>query len=290
MTAPRLGSIVVTYHPDEAVLVNLTALCAEPGEVVVVDNGSAAEELTMLRAASTRLGFALLENGGNLGVAQALNVGMRWALARGAEWLLLFDQDSCVTPGFVEAMLAAFAAKAAKVRLGLLVPTYRDLRSGTPIRAERLRTGELEVAMTSGTLLPKAVVEACGLFHEGMFIDLVDHEYSLRLRHAGYGIADCGAVLLHSPGAPRVHTVLGKRFETANYSPVRRYYQERNRIWMVRQYGRRFPRYCAWLSVVGLKELAKVLLVERHQTGEKAAMMLRGYRDGLLGRMGRLTI
>ncbi len=281
-------AVVVTYHPDAAVLANLTALCAEPAAVVAVDNGSTPEELVALRQAALRLGFTLIQNGENLGIATALNLGARWAGGQGADWLLLFDQDSCVTPGFVPQMLAAFTARAAIRRLGLLVPTYRDLRHGTAIPPERLPSGGLEVAMTSGTLLPMEVYQACGPFAEELFIDLVDHEYSLRLRLAGYLIAECDAVLLHSPGTPRVHTVLGKRFETANYSPVRRYYQERNRIWMVRRYWRPFPGYCGRTLLGGLKELVKVLFVERRETAAKAAMLLRGYRDGLLGRMGRL--
>ena len=55
--------------------------------MMVVDNGSLPNELDLLRPARTSCGFYLIENGQNLGLAEALNQGVRQALKDG------FDLD-----------------------------------------------------------------------------------------------------------------------------------------------------------------------------------------------------
>jgi rhamnosyltransferase len=284
----RVAGIIVTYHPGLEVVHHLATLRPQVGRLIVVDNGSDASAVTMLQEASSRIGFDLVTNGENLGIATALNIGCRTAIDRGCDWLLLFDQDSCITGEFTSAMLATFAALSHK-RIGILVPHYIDSRTGHPLPPVRLADGTLATAMTSGSLISVPTYQACGPFADELFIDSVDHEYSLRVRKTGYIIAVCeNARLLHSPGTPRPHTLLGLiKFQSTNYTPVRRYYQERNKLWMYRRYGLRFPAFCAREFLRSLVDLAKILLVESDKQ-QKCRFYFRGIYDGLRGRMGKL--
>jgi len=304
MSGNHLYAVVVTFHPDEQVAANLSALCAQVQDVVVVDNGSSPAEIAQLHRQSSRIGFHLIENGENLGIATALNIGIRHVIgvsqARqeqdrakasplGESWVMLFDQDSCVTDAFTGTMLDSFLTNPTADRLGILVPLYRDKRFGKPIPADKIATGGIEAAMTSGSLIPLGTFERHGLFVDEFFIDGVDIEFSLRLRKAGLRIEECtDAVLLHSPGAPRFHRIGGFNFQTSNYAPVRRYYQERNKIWIYKRYFSTFPRYCRRLLIGSVKDFAKIVLIEPRKTG-KIVHFLRGVYDGILERMGRLT-
>ncbi len=286
-------AVVITYFPDQGVVGNLEALRGQVDRVVVVDNGSTEMELALLRGAAARLGLELIENGSNLGIATGLNIGIRRAMAgiRAGEdrWILLFDQDSCVTEGFVATMVRHFEASPAEDRLALLAPSYRDQRHGKEIAPEAMRAGGLEVAMTSGSLLRAETFAQCGLFVDELFIDAVDHEYSLRLRRAGRRIEECqAAVLLHSPGSPTFYRVGGWQFQTAHYAPIRRYYQERNKLWMYRRYFFGFPRYCLRLMIVSVKDFAKIVVLESDK-GRKIRYFLRGVWDGVRGRMGAIA-
>ena len=173
-------------------------------------------------------------------------------------------------------------------RLAILAPVYLDSRLGVPILQNRAREG-LEAAMTSGSMLAVELFARIGYFKDELFIDGVDYEFSLRARAAGLLIAECpNALLEHSPGDPRVVSFRGRRlFQTANYSPQRRYYQERNKVWISRRYFRRFPVFCAKLFFFSLKDLMKILVAER-DSARKARFFLRGLRDGVRERMGRL--
>jgi rhamnosyltransferase len=286
MRESRVCAIVVTFHPDREVLENLAASRPQVDALVVVDNGSAQDEVALLSTLSVRIGFTLIENAANLGIAAALNQGVRWAQAGGFDYVLLFDQDSTANAGFVDTMLACFAASDPAEKLAILVPRYVDRRFGS-VLAPPMRNGELELATTSGSMTPMRVFADAGLFAEELFIDGVDYEFSLRVRQRGWRIAECPeATLLHSPGTPTYHRLLGsKPFQAANYSPVRRYFQERNKIWVTRRYWRSFLPFCLGQFAISLKDLAKIVLVEQGKAG-KIRYFFRGIRDGLLGRMG----
>lgn len=289
MQAEAVCAIVVLFHPDAAILDRLSALAAQAGALAVVDNGSTGQELAPIRAwCASGPRRVLLEHGDNLGIATALNTGIRWAGRHGFQAVALFDQDSAVTHGYMDAMLRCRQRSPWGQRLGILVPRYVDSRLGVGIPPNLVQEG-LEAAMTSGSLVALSLFAQLGDFVDELFIDGVDYEFSLRVRAAGFVIAECPeAVLQHSPGEPRVVSFRGRRlYQTANYSPARRYYQERNKIWITRRYLRRFPVFCAKLFLFSTKDFVKILIAEKN-SATKARFFLRGVWDGIRERMGRL--
>jgi rhamnosyltransferase len=280
--------VVVTFRPKPEDLENFAKLRPQVRGLVVVDNGSPEETRARLRSASRACDFTLIENEENLGIATALNIGVKWAQSEGYGWVALFDQDSTAPPAFIETMLGAYQKSPRRDRIGLIVPKYIDSRRGTPISANYAKDGSLQVAMTSGSLMPISVFSHEGWFEDSFFIGGVDYEYCLRLRSFGYSVEECtDAVLLHAPAAFTECTVKGTRlFSTSNYSAGRRYYRERNTIWMFKKYWKRYPAFFVGMLSHSVKDGVKILLAETGK-GRKVYYMALGVRDGLLGRMGR---
>jgi rhamnosyltransferase len=76
-------------------------------------------------------------------------------------------------------------------------------------RVYRASDGSPVFSVTSGALKPTWIFDKIGLFAAEYFIDMVDWEYCLRIRAAGYVIADSReAVLLHVAGHPKTLTPL----------------------------------------------------------------------------------
>jgi rhamnosyltransferase len=75
-------------------------------------------------------------------------------------------------------------------------------------------------------------------------------------------------------------------FRTSNYSAERRYYRDRNNIWMMRKYCTRYPSFFLSTLSNSLKDCVKILLAENDKR-RKVFHMALGVRDGLLGRMGK---
>jgi GT2 family glycosyltransferase len=82
--------------------------------IVCVENGSTPEEVSMVRAAAPPL-TVVLELAYNIGFAGGCNTGMSLALERGADWVLLLNNDATVIPGCLAACLAEAEDRVAAV-------------------------------------------------------------------------------------------------------------------------------------------------------------------------------
>jgi len=284
------AAVVVTYHPRPEYLSNLARMRAQVDLLVVVDNGSFENELAALREASRTSGFNLIENGVNLGIASALNRGVRRAWHEGCAWVVLFDQDSEVTPGFVATMIAEFRALSRERKILQIIPRYLDPETGLERPVSTYEDGGVFLTITSGSLFSMEAFERCGLFEEDLFIYCVDDDYSLRIRKNGFYIGvSKTAVLLHQSGRPTYRRLFGRSFSTKNYRPEVRYYYARNKVWILRAYGKAFPR----LIFPTLREFVtipvKIALME-DASWKKLSLFFRGLADGIAGRMGPLRL
>ncbi len=290
MEQNRVCAVMVSYHPDEEIIEHLLEVCAQVPDVIVVDNGSPQWELSLLSDASARMGFTLLENWENLGTAAALNRGIEYARERQFTWVMLFDQESAITPGFVPKMLRCATEGPDAKSVAFIAPAYQDARSGTLLASPTRDDMGLEAAPLSGSLIPTEIFDVAGLLAEELFIEGVDQEFSLRVRHLGLRIEQCaGAVLMHSSGTPTYHKLSwSKPFHAANSSPVRRYYQARNRVLLYIRYGRVFRGFCLRQIFTCASDLIQILGVEDDKWN-KCVYLLRGLRDGVRGKTGKLV-
>lgn len=286
MKAHSVCAIIVTYHPSSRMLENIPKAAAQAQGLVVVDNGSNPDELNLLRAKSQTLGFDLIEEGENLGLAEALNQGVRWARSEGYPWVILFDQDSTITDGFIDQMFSAWQVHPERERVGSVHPKYVDPDTGVESRVRRASDGGPIFSLTSGALMPAWIFDKIGWFASEYFIDCVDFEYCLRVRAAGYLIADSRqAVLLHHVGHPKKIGFLGSSFRPTNHSALRRYYMSRNRVVVYRKYFGVFPSWVLQSMYESLRETVKCFLGEQDRA-RKFRNFLLGTWDGLTGRMG----
>lgn len=109
MTDPAVAVVVVNWNGSRYTIPCLQSLRRShyPNlRLVVVDNGSDAEDLAALRGATE--GTTLLELDRNLGFAGGYNAGIRRALQDVAvEHVLVLNNDTLIEPGCVPALVAA---------------------------------------------------------------------------------------------------------------------------------------------------------------------------------------
>lgn len=285
---PRVCAVIVTYHPKAHMLESMSAIAAQVQGLVVVDNGSSPEEVSALRIAGPRVGFHLIENRSNLGIAEALNRGVHWAKSNRFPWVVLFDQDSKITEGFVEEMFLTWISHPERDRVASVQPRYVNPETAVePSIYRRTPDGSPMTSMTSGTLMPVWIFDKIGPFASEYFIDFVDCEYSLRIRAAGYWMAESRqAVLLHTAGSPKRSSILGFSFAATQHSAMRRYYLSRNRVVVYRKYIVRFPGWTLHSMYISLRETVKCFIAEEDRVRKFRSFLL-GTWDGLTGRMGK---
>lgn len=106
---PKIFVIILNWNGKEDTLACLKSLekVSTPHSLIVVDNGSNDDSVVTIQNAYTDI--TLLENRKNLGYAEGNNVGIRWALKNGAEYLLILNNDTIVDPDILEGFLSTLA-------------------------------------------------------------------------------------------------------------------------------------------------------------------------------------
>jgi rhamnosyltransferase len=281
-------AIAVTYHPGPDFVTQIGRVLPQAGALVIVDNGSAAAEVEMLRRLAANSMITLVLNANNLGIARALNIGIERAVALGFAWTLLLDQDSVVDADMVQTLLAVHAAFPDRDRLAVVGSGFRDVYAAesTPIN---VGDGwiEVECVITSGSLIPLPVHARVGAFREEFFIDYVDIEYCYRARALGFRVIKTRATLMsHAIGAITRHTVFGINKWTYNHSPDRRYYIARNNTVLLREYGHYVLGLWALKSLSRCLRLCKRIILYEQMKTRKMAAVAQGWWDGVRGHLG----
>jgi rhamnosyltransferase len=285
---------MVTYNPDPALERNIRALLSQVDRLIVVDNHSEPPARAFLAGIAAACGFEVIWNSENLGLATALNSGIRRALeSNDYQWIATFDQDSRVSPGFIETMLKTCAACPFRDQVALIAPYHLLFPEDPAARALQAQLSppfrERLAVMQSGSLLSQAGLRRVGLLDESFFIDYVDFELCLRLRKHGFRIIEAvNAVLVHKLGTPTSHTVLRTTYVVFNHPPLRRYYIARNRLRVYCRYLSFDPGWVCRDAWYWFKEVIKLLLFERDR-GQKLRYMARGAWHALRGRTGVYT-
>lgn len=281
----RVCAIIVTYNPLPQFIDNIAAINAQVDETLVVDNGSSGEAETCLKALERLPGCKVLRSPTNLGIAAALNLGVRAVENSEIGWIATFDQDSRVSDGFVAGMFETYRDAARPESIAIITPTFVDSESGVRGSILRSRAGELLTAITSGSLIPIRILKILGDFDESFFMDYVDIDYCLRARRQGLTILESPATLYHSLGRTTYHRFLGQSFAVTNHSAARRYYITRNRLRVLWRYSTDWP--WAWREVKAVfVDAAKVAFVESEKWKKSRAMLV-GSIDALTGRTGK---
>ena len=208
---------------------------------IVVDNGSTDDSVSLIR--TTFPDVLVLETRKNLGFAAGNNVGIRHALANGADYVWLLNND---TKPDSDALTELVSKAMTDTRLGAVASIcyYADAPSTVQAWAGarvNLWTGSARLSMSprpdhwfhslNGTsfLISRAALEDVGLLNENFFLYWEDTEFCLRLRKQGWQIAAAprSRVLHKVGGSTRRDGLILDRFHVASglrllslYSPV----------------------------------------------------------------------
>lgn len=296
--APRglVVAVVPVFRPDYEVLSNIRALAEQVDRLLVVDDGSPGDSAAILAELKIIPGVELIKLLQNVGIAEALNVGVRQGLMSGASAILTSDQDSLLAADYVMGMRQTHDEIVRQGKsVGVLAAGFQ---SGGIVRPVLYRdrgdnvTPTLE-AIQSGMFIPAQTFQAVGEFDQRLFIDCVDSDFVLRCAALGlptYLVRSCG--ISHSLGQTisvgGVRASRSGRDHFAFHPPWRRYYITRNRIMLLVRYTQRFPRWAA-ISTAGEGLQLLRSLVWGPAKGQQIAAVAIGILDALRGKSGKIS-
>ncbi len=280
---PKIAGVVVLYRPDIDVIDNIKSYLDDVAILYVVDNSETPDK-EIVGSISELDNIVYLPNNGNIGIASALNRAAEIALEKGYNYILTMDQDSSATPGMIKKLLE-FANGTTKDDIGIISPLHA-LDQDEHLSNQHL-FDDVKFVMTSGNLLNLKAYSTVGRFADKLFIDGVDYDYCLRLAQAGYKIYQVNnAVLHHKLGRFSTFKILYKTLTTSNHSPLRRYYNTRNRFYIWNTYGDFAEEFVNQDKRNFRGELRNILFGETGRVA-KFGMMIRGYLDYRKNKFGK---
>jgi len=252
-TASTLAScaIVVTHNPEVGALLKLLGQLNKETDFVVIDNGSQSIDRikNSISVYSRCQSLNCLPE--NVGLAQALNIGLTLTIEANYDVAFLFDQDSSLCDLYIERMLSAFANvsglsdnKIAALGPRIINPQTKQqtkfkLFDRLIFRSDRFFNNSkqhyhADFLITSGTLIPLQILQQTGLMKASYFIDNIDLEWCFRARSMGFELVGTDQAVLYHAIGERSTNPLVRRGIMAQHNPSRTYYSSRNRVHLYR--------------------------------------------------------
>lgn len=257
-------AVVVTHRRVDQLAESLKALVTQtrpPEHVIVVDNDN--DPAVAALVAGQPVPCTYLGSQRNLGGAGGFALGMLHALAAGANWLWLADDDGRPADSGVLAELLACAAKHHLAEVSPMVCNIDDpSRLAFPLRRGlvwRRQVSELRgdggdllpgiASLFNGALFTADALDAVGVPDLRLFMRGDEVEVHRRLVRSGLAFGTClTAVYLHPCGSAEFKPILAGAMHTQYPDDAtKRYFTYRNRGYLMAQPGMRRLLIQEWL-------------------------------------------
>ena len=186
---PKIIAGIVLYYPDRDTLKkNIQQLRKQFETIILYDNTPAGMSPFPFEG-----NVHYFSEGKNEGIAHALNCIMEEGEKLGADWGVVLDQDSEIPQNIRE----EYEKFLILPKAGILCSQVIDRRRKY-MQLEDVKTPYKEVhkSITSASCTRVKAWKEVGGYDDRLFIDLVDNDFSKRLRYKGYRIYQINAVVL----------------------------------------------------------------------------------------------
>ncbi|MDR2427258.1 MAG: glycosyltransferase [Endomicrobium sp.] len=314
-------AVIVSFNSDK-VFRCYESVKEQVDFVIIVDNATSDADiiakLKILSDGNDKVQLVLSHK--NLGIAWALNQGVKYAKEKNYYWLLTLDQDSQLPPETVKNMKRNYGKlpDGEKDKAGVLGCKYverqftkletdnekilveadcglKKFNSAQSMEKDNSKTvqkprfyhrdkifKENNLMINSGNFIKMSVFEKAGGFCEKLFIDYVDIEFYYRVLKAGFKNYEAQNVyIIHEFGSSQKKF----GFHITNQPPFRRYYIARNGIYFFKKFMFTYP-YRALRVMFGatMGGAIKIALFEKDKI-KKYKYILLGIKDALFNKM-----
>ncbi|MBY7904818.1 hypothetical protein KW458_04835 [Vibrio fluvialis] len=270
---------ITLYHPSSSELERVFYYTKVFDKVFVIDNTPDDNDMSDIISHPK---IQLLSRGVNLGLAKALNLACETAFDLNFDFCCLLDQDSEFNTDSIGIILNIIS----QVNIDDIAIVSPNINYEHEDGIDSIRTPQLDDVdwvITSGSFVNLKIHKLLKGFDEAYFIDRLEMDYCYRAKNKGYRIVIClDSIMRQSLGEPC--RAYGCNFY--QHSPLRNYYQFRNRIYYYR-YKSKENIYFRFLKmgILSFKHILKVIFIEEKKI-KKICYISRAIKDSFKGAYG----
>ena len=212
-------------------------------EVLIIDNASKDNSVSLISRKFPK--HTILRNKKNLGFAEGNNVGIRYAIKHGADFVLLLNNDTIVDPELLQSFVKTIGEKPDAGILGAKILHYNQKEKLNHFggmwnpqsckfeeNAKNEKDGpeyetiqKVDYVCGCAFFLSREVIQKIGLLEAGFFLLWEETDYCARARKEGFQVYICGR--------SRVWHKISASFTGGR--PHTHYYWWRNRLYWIKR-------------------------------------------------------
>lgn len=262
-TPPRVSIIVLNWNGAQdtlACLDSLSSLKYSNFDVILVDNGSTDDSLPIFHSYSGPFPLTLLETGENLGFAEGNNFGIRKALERASDYILLLNNDTVVDANLIDEFVAGAQSHPDGGIFGAKIYYHSEPNkiwaaggfwNNDKKHFDQYGDGELdngqhdearknEFTIGCAMFIRRSVFEKIGLLESEFFLNYEEIDFCTRAQNSGFKN-------IYIPGAKLWHKISASF--GGEEAPLKIYFTFRNRLLWAKRNLPIFRRISIHLSV-----------------------------------------
>lgn len=298
MSLPCVISVILNTNRCQDTLECLSSLVQSTyinHKIIVLDNASTDGSVQAIRSAFPAVEILTLKE--NLGYAGNNNVGIEAAIAQGADWVLVLNEDTILDPDCLENLVEVGQSNNQIGIVGPMVYHYNEpeiiqsaggklspywdslhIAQDQPDKGQFTEPHPVDFITGCGIMVRRPVIEEVGTIDARFFYYKEETEWCLRARKAGWKIVHVPQAKLWHKGVTRNHQP----------KPNVTYYSTRNRFLMLAKHRAPFHVWVvAWIQKFRTLTSWTIKPKWRSKRAHRDAM-LRGMIDFLRHRWGQM--
>lgn len=279
----KICAVIITYNIDEKIIEVVKSIEYQVDKVIIVDNASEERTIKILNSINKNNKIKIIFEESNVGIAKALNDGIKLAQKLEYDWVLTLDHDSICERNMINKMINV--SKLVNDNIGIITPQIYETTKKDYISRKVCDSSlytYVKDCIQSGSLINIKVFDEIGFFNEELFIYHVDFDFCQRLLKKNYKVIQCNKVTLyHEEGYKIPKKLFLKKVFYNNYSSTAIYYITRNTVYMAQNYS------FFYLKRI-IKDLIYIILYDKKKI-EKLSYWKKGLYDGIIKNYGKLN-
>jgi rhamnosyltransferase len=176
----KILAVLPVYYPDVSIKTNILSYINDIDFLIIVNNSNSDLSSTLIDLPKEKI-YEYFPNV-NIGLSKSYNFAIEYALENKYDYLLLMDQDSFfINNDFWK----IFKQLQQNPNLSLVSAATSSDKSDY-INDYNEFFYNRKILMSSGTIIFLNIISKIGYFDEKLFIDEIDHDFSLRCHLNGY--------------------------------------------------------------------------------------------------------